>query len=701
MEPYDTACAPSGRPPSYALAEPEGREAFLRTILHSLPIGVCWQQCGEGGTCWVNEPLLRLAGLTHWTMPSIDRLVAAFHPEDQATFAAGLAQLRAGQAGEFTVELRAAPDLGAGWRQLSLQAHRAPDGRLTDLVLTLADVTERKQHQEQMRMAIEGAEALNREIEKAIERAQQSAVEANLANLSKGQFLATMSHEIRTPLNGIIGMTGLLRESTLNREQRDFVETIRVSGESLLTIINDILDFSKIESGRLELEQADFALRDCVEGALDLLAARAGEKKLELLYEIADGTPAMVRGDVTRLRQILLNLVGNGLKFTERGEVVVRIESDVRPGAVGPVELHVTVRDTGIGIPLEAQGRLFQSFSQVDASTTRKYGGTGLGLAISKKLAELMGGRMWVESEPGVGSTFHFTVMLEPRPGMIRPNVAVARALLGRRRMLLVSGNAVSRRILTELVQRWGMEPHAVGSGPEALAALQLGAGFEVALLEADIPGMDATELARQIRQLQPAARLPLLWLVAAGQRMPEGVGGAAVPKPLKAVGLFEALAGAFGRPMEAAVLRPVVQARSAGHDTRLLLAEDNLVNQKVAVGLLKNLGYRTEVVGNGLEVISAVERQAFDIILLDMQMPQMDGLEAARRLVQLFPRPENRPWIIALTANAMQGDREQCLAAGMDDYLTKPIKPTELAAALERGRTVVAQRAQPTAHTT
>jgi len=683
-----------GRLPPHVLAEPVGGAAFLGTVLHSLPIGICWQPCAVDGVCWLNEPLLRLSGLKRDELTTIDHLAGALHPEDRDAFAAGLTQVRTGQADAVSLEVRCQTGEGVSWRQLTLQPHRRPDGLLTDLVLTLTDITERKLHQDQMRMAIEGAEMLNQQIENAIEHAQKAAVEANLASLSKSQFLATMSHEIRTPMNGIIGMTGLLMETELTREQRDFADTIRISGEALLTIINDILDFSKIESGKLELEQADFVLTDCVEGALDLMAARAGEKKLDLLYEIADGTPAMVRGDVTRLRQILLNLIGNALKFTAQGEVVVRIQPETGVMVeTGPVSLHLAVRDTGIGIPAEAQGRLFQSFSQVDASTTRKFGGTGLGLAISKRLAELMGGRMWVESEPGQGSTFHFTVTLEARPGAARPEITAARALLSGRQILLVDDNATSRLILTDLMLRWGMVPQAVSSAEAVLAALGTDRAYEVVLIDAQISGMEGARLAREIHQLPGREKLPLLLLAAIGQRVPEGVVATSVAKPFKPALLFDALAAAFGRPVAQATAlnreQPAIQQQA----TRLLLAEDNFVNQKVAVNLLKTMGYQTAVVCNGLEVLEAVERQPYDIILMDMQMPEMDGLEASRRLFELYHRAETRPWIIALTANAMQGDREQCLAAGMDDYLSKPIKKAELAAALERGRSMIAQR--------
>ncbi|AOS43024.1 Signal transduction histidine-protein kinase BarA [Lacunisphaera limnophila] len=665
----------------------------MPTILHALPVGVCWERTGGRLPCWANEPFLRLTGLTRDQVQSVASLGDVLLPDDSAAFAAGLMQVRTGQIEETSLEVRCQIDGAPVWRQATLQLFRDAAAGETDLLLTVTDISERKQHEYEMRLAIEGAESLNQQIEIAIDRAQQAAVEANLASVAKSQFLATMSHEIRTPMNGIIGMTGLLLDSPLNREQRDFADTIRISGEALLTIINDILDFSKIESGKLELEQAEFALNECVEGALDLMAARAGEKKLDLLYEIADGTPARVKGDITRLRQIVLNLLGNAIKFTPSGEIVVRIEpADGGMVEQGPVHLRVSVRDTGIGIPPEAIGRLFQSFSQVDASTTRKYGGTGLGLAISKKLAELMGGQMWVESEVGHGSTFLFTVTLEAQPGKARPDPQLARELLGGRTILLVDDNVTSRLILTEQALRWGLLPRSVGSGEEALAMLRTGRTFDLAAVDMQMPGSDGAALAVSLQQLRPATEMPLILLSAIGQRVPEGVTATAVSRPLKPAVLFEALAAALGKPLEVAPVA-IVATTLPTQATRLLLAEDNAVNQKVAVSLLRTLGYTTDVAWNGLEVLAAVEKQEYDIIFLDMQMPEMDGLEAARRLVDSRPRSKQRPWIIALTANAMVGDREQCLAAGMDDYLTKPIKKSELVAALEHGRMMVAKR--------
>lgn len=632
---------------------------FLQKLIDTIPNPIFYEGV-DGRFQGCNQAFEKFVGASKGEI--IGRDVFDLYPEEQAQACAMTDSALFGSPGiqiyETTMLLKDGRRVGIIFNKAT---YTDTDGALAGLVGVLIDITERKRVEEELRIAKEVAEA---------------AVKA------KSEFLANMSHEIRTPMNAVIGMTGLLLDADLTLEQKECVETIRSSGDALLAVINDILDFSKIEGGKMELESQPFDLRACIEDCMELVAGRAAEKGLNLAYSMEDGTPDQIMGDPTRLRQILVNLLGNAVKFTDAGEVVVSVSSRAVDGEW--CQVHFSVKDTGIGIPQDRMNRLFLSFSQIDASTTRKYGGTGLGLAICKRLVEMMNGNIWIESAECVGSTFHFTVMARNVQADIHPYQRPSQPGLEGKRVMAVGRNETNLRILDRYLMGWGMVSVRSSLNAGDLMNISL-EELDVAIL--DLPGDDDLSLIKGIRVRRKD--LPILVLTSLGRfSADEDLKiSAFLTRPIKPSQLYDAMLGIFSGLLPASPASGIRPLRHMDHHLRVLLAEDNVVNQKVALRMLKKIGYRADVAANGLEALQALERQHYDVVLMDVQMPEMDGLEAARIIRDRWP--ERGTKIIAITAYALEGDRERCLGAGMDGYVSKPVQIQELAEALGRCRSV------------
>ncbi|MCE0498370.1 MAG: response regulator [Methylacidiphilales bacterium] len=648
-------------------------EARFREVV-DIPGKFVWETTLEGKILFISD---RVGGVLGYTADDMKQrgFFEGIVPED-AVIATAKFYYAAQKAQRFSdLEFRSQTRDGKiVWLSTRGAPMLDPEGKLIGYRGICEDITERKQIQQELINAKDAAEDASR---------------------AKSEFLANMSHEIRTPMNAVVGMTSLLLSAELNSEQRNYAQTIRQSADTLLNIISDILDFSKIESGKLELESHPFDLSMLVEEAIDCVALQAGDKKIELHWHIAPDLPPGFEGDVTRLRQILVNLLSNAVRFTGQGDVsisVARAESEV-----GDHFVLFSVWDTGIGIPADKVDRLFQSFTQIDASISRKFGGTGLGLAISRKLTELMGGRIWVESEEGRGSAFHVAVPLKEA---LPPKPLVPNPILKGKTLFVVASHIGVRSMIEEFVQGWGMSVISLGSGGEAVKKLRSLPTIHAAVIEEELPDQAGRDLALEIRRQRAMTNLPCILLCSLkqqasfGQNIPTGF-VACMSKPIHFQQLHAILAsGIKGERVTSSLLRSTGRIDTGfgqRRPMRILLAEDNVINQKVATRILSQMGYRPDVVQNGIEVLQALERQKYDVILMDVQMPEMDGLEATRQIRKQWTG-SRRPWIIAMTANAMDSDRKNCLDAGMDGYISKPVRIEALETELVRSSENIGQ---------